>query len=198
MKESTNPLSVFSKQQQTELAMLHSVLSDDTSYLWNPCEPAAAAYLDRLEEASETDDLLEDAFQSQWDSVAKQAEQIWSTTTSDLATSLIQQFESRMPVHLLTQLAAKAQAVSNSGLALMDQLVDCAQAIVVGWEADDLQVMARPLAMAMRDGQGEAVDMTMRSVQQADWDSLSELEQARLVLAIARHALDEIAQEAKS
>lgn len=198
MKESTNPVPALSNQQRTELEMLHSVLTEDTSYLWNPHEPHASAYLDKIEEASEVGELFEDAFESQWSKLATQAEQLWSSQSSALAASLIQRFQSRMPTQLLTQLAAKVQDVSNSGLVLIDQLVDCAQDIVVGWEVDDLQVMARPLAMAMRDGQGEIVDMTLRSVQQTDWDNLSELEQARLVLAIARYALDEIAQEAES
>ncbi|MEO1299986.1 MAG: hypothetical protein AAFW75_30290 [Cyanobacteria bacterium J06636_16] len=195
MKESTGSVPSLPKQQQIELEMLHSVLDDDASYLWNPSDPANTAYLDNLEDAFAAGDLSEDTFKSQWSRVSQQAEQLWNNQPSALAAALIQRFESRMPTQLIAQLAAKAQAVSSSGLAMADQLVDCVQAVVTGWEVDDLQVMARPLAMAMRDSRGEILDVALRSVRQTDWNNLSDLEQARLTLAIARHALDEIAKE---
>ena len=198
MNESTNPVSALSNEQQIELAMLHSVLSEDASYLWNPSDPANSASLDKLEDAFATGDLSEDIFKSQWSQVLQQAEGLWSSPSPALAVSLIQQFESRMPARLITQLAAKAQEVSNNGLALMDQLVDCVQDILTGWDPDDLQVMARPLALAMRDGHGEILDVALRSVRQTDWENLSDLERARLTLAIARYALDEIAQDAEN
>ncbi|MEM9005290.1 MAG: hypothetical protein AAGE59_17425 [Cyanobacteria bacterium P01_F01_bin.86] len=198
MKESTNPVSSLSQQQRIELDMLHSVLNEDASYLWNPADPASTAYLGKLEEAFASGDLSEDVYNSQWSKISQQAEQLWSSSSPVLATLLIQRFESRMPAQVLTQLAAKAQDVSSSGLAVIDQLVNCAQDILAGWETDDLQVMARPLAFAMRDGHGEILDVALRSVRQTDWDNLSDLERARLTLAIARYALDEIAQEAES
>ncbi|MGF1523934.1 MAG: hypothetical protein ACFBSF_16575 [Leptolyngbyaceae cyanobacterium] len=196
MKESTGPVPSLPKQQQIELEMLHSVLDDDASYLWNPSDPTSTVYLDKLEDAFAAGDLSGDIFKSQWSRISQQAEQLWGNQSSTLAISLIQQFESRMPAQLIAQIAAKAQEVSDGGLALVDQLVDCVQVVVSGWEVDDLQVMARPLAMAMRDSRGEILDIALRSVRQTDWDNLSDLEQARLTLAIARHALDEIAKEA--
>ena len=196
MKESTGPVPSTSKQQQIELEMLHSVLDKDASYLWNPSDLANTNYLDKLEDIFASGDLSEDIFKSQWSRVSQQAEQLWSNSSSALVKSLIQEFESRMPSQLIAQLATKAQEVSTNGLELVDQLVDCVQAVVTGWNVDDLQVMARPLAMAMRDGRSEILNVALRSVRQTDWDNLSDLEQARLTLAIARHALDEIAKEA--
>jgi hypothetical protein len=79
-------------------------------------------------------------------------------------------------------------------LALVDQLVESVQTVLTDWETDDLQVMARPLAFSMRGGQEEVLEVLLQSVRQTDWEALSELEQARLSLAIARYALGELAQ----
>ena len=97
-----------------------------------------------------------------------------------------------MPAHLLQTLAASTQVVASDSGALINQLVTAAQSVLTGWDADDLNVMARPLAMAMRSGQEEILEVTLRSVRQTDWADLSEVEQARLSLAIARYALNEL------
>jgi hypothetical protein len=100
-----------------------------------------------------------------------------------------------MPQNLLNQLAANVQTAAQSGNALIDQLVASAQTVLSGWEADDLQVMARPPAMAMRGGQEEILDVTLQSIRQVDWEELSEVEQARLSLVVARYALGELSSE---
>lgn len=193
MKESTNPVPSLSHQKRIELELLHAVLvNGDAAYPWTPADPATSAYFDNLEATLVPDLDSEATSEAQWRSLAQKAEQLWANHSPSLATVLIQQFGARMPSHLLTQLATTAQRVSEDGLALIDQLVTCASDVVNGWNADDLRVMARPLAMAMRDGQGEIMDLTLRSVRQTHWDDLSEIEQARLSLAIARYALKEV------
>ncbi|NER82142.1 MAG: hypothetical protein F6K42_21795 [Leptolyngbya sp. SIO1D8] len=194
MNESINSVSSLSLQNGIELEMLHAVLDNETAYPWNLADPAAASYLDKLEAAFEPGDLSEDIFASQWHQLSQQAEQLWASQGVSLAAVLIRQFESRMPTQLLTRLAASVEAGAQNSEALIDQLVSSVQDILQGWDADDLQVMARPLAMAMRDGHGEVVDLTLQSVRQTDWENLSEVEQARLSLAIARYALGEVSQ----
>ncbi|MEO1094943.1 MAG: hypothetical protein AAFX01_08585 [Cyanobacteria bacterium J06638_28] len=198
MKESTNPVSSLSHEQLTELELLHSVLDDGGNYPWDVYHSSSTAYFDQLETTLGDDEFSANTFVSQWQQISQQAAQLWSETPSSLTTLLAQRFEMRMPASLLTQLAAKAQEASDSGKVLLDQLVDCAQTVLTGWAADDLQVMARPLALAMRDGHGEVLDATLRSVRPLEWQDLSEIEQARLSLAIARYALDEISQQIDS
>lgn len=196
MNESTDSMSLPSDQQRTELDMLYAVLNNEDSYLWNPHDPTAAAYLDKLEATFEADASAGDGFDSQWHRLAQQAEQLWSSSTPDLAERLNQQFSTRMPATVLTRLATKAQAVSGSSQALMDQLVACVQDVMVSWDAGDLQVMARPLAYAMRDRHEQSpIDRMIGSVREADWDSLSDVERARLTLAASRYALDAIAED---
>ncbi|MBE7382207.1 MAG: hypothetical protein F6J95_012450 [Leptolyngbya sp. SIO1E4] len=198
MNESINPVSSLSHKNRIEQEMLHAILVDEAVYPWNPADPATTAYLDQLEATFEPGNLSEDIFESQWRRLSQQAEQLWSSHTNSLAVSLIQKFESRMPIQLLRQLAANVEAATNSGQTLMDQLVNCVQDVVQGWDPEDLRVMARPLAMAMRDGHGEVLEVTLRSIQQTEWDNLSEVEQARLSLAIARYALGEVSQQSES
>lgn len=198
MKESTNPVSSLSHEQLTELELLHSVLDDGGNYPWSVHNPSSVAYFNQLETTLEDDALSEKNLVSQWQQVSQQAERLWSSAPTSLVMLLAQQFETRMPASLLTQLANRAQEVSDNGQALLDQLVDCAQTVLVGWAADDLQVMARPLALAMRDGHGEVLEATLHSIRPLEWQSLSEIEQARLSLAIARYALDEISHQTDS
>ncbi|MEM7648548.1 MAG: hypothetical protein AAF283_05190 [Cyanobacteria bacterium P01_A01_bin.70] len=191
MNESTNPVSNLTPQQQIEQELLHSLLNQEEAYPWNLYDPATPQYLDGLEQASEAT-LLDEALDSKWPQVSQLAAQLWESPTQSLLATLTQKFGARMPAHLLQTLAASTQVVASDSGALIDQLVTAAQSVLTGWDADDLNVMARPLAMAMRSGQEEILEVTLRSVRQTDWADLSEVEQARLSLAIARYALNEL------
>ncbi|MDA0866889.1 MAG: hypothetical protein O2890_10810 [Cyanobacteria bacterium] len=93
-----------------------------------------------------------------------------------------------MPADLLGQIAERVQAIAENGRPLLDQLVAAVDDSLTGWDAGDLRVIARPMAMAMRDGHGDIVEATLNSIRpDADWDALSDLEKARLSLAIARY-----------
>lgn len=191
MNESTNPVSNLTPQQQIEQELLHSLLNQEEAYPWNLYDPATPQYLEGLEQASEAT-LLDEALDSKWQQVSQLAAQLWESPTQSLLATLTQKFGARMPAHLLQTLAASTQVVASDSGALIDQLVTAAQSVLTGWDADDLNVMARPLAMAMRSGQEEILEATLRSVRQTDWAALSEVEQARLSLAIARYALNEL------
>ena len=196
MKESNNLGSELTNQQRLELELLHSILDEDTAtYPWNPYDPAAIAYLNQLESDFASGELSDEEFSSQWSQVSQIAETLWAEPSESLLAALAQKFGSRMPQNLLNQLAANVQTAAQSGNALIDQLVASAQTVLSGWEADDLQVMARPLAMAMRGGQEEILDVTLQSIRQVDWEELSEVEQARLSLVVARYALGELSDE---
>jgi hypothetical protein len=190
MHESTNPKAAIDQQRCLELALLQSVLDDEVSYPWNPTDPDAIAHADQLQ--SELGELSEDDFDSQWSQVAQLATHLWETPADSLVDALTHKFGDRMPRQLLTQLATAVQTTAQNSSALIDQLVTSAQTVLTDWATDDLQVMARPLAMAMRGGHAEIVDVTLQSIRPVDWEELSAIEQARLSLAIARYALDEV------
>ena len=64
--------------------MLYRILSDDTSYPWDPAEPAAANYFDTIETPDELCDLLKDS-ESQWLQLLRQLESRWENETNNLS-----------------------------------------------------------------------------------------------------------------
>ncbi len=106
--------------------------------------------------------------------------QLWA---DDLATVLMRKFVT-VPQNVLKAIALKAEKMSTASGELADQLINCVQDALPTWAEDDLRVFARPLAYAMR-GEEEKVEPSSK-----DWAGLSEIEQAKLTLAIAKYAID--------
>ncbi len=104
----------------------------------------------------------------------------------------MQKFALRMPENLLAAIAQQAQSVVSSSLSLADQLVHCVEDVLPTFAAEDLQVLARPLAFAMR-GEAEVKpwEAVLQNARPVSWEALSEIEQARISLAIARYAIAE-------
>ncbi len=75
---------------------------------------------------------------------------------------------------------------------LADQMVECVLDILPQWAEEDLQVLARPLAYAMRDANPSGVELVMAT--RRPWAGLlSEIERARVSLAVARYAISQLA-----
>jgi hypothetical protein len=101
---------------------------------------------------------------------------------------LAQKFAARVPQDILKTIAQKAYKTVTSPLPLAERLVNCVQDALPSWDMDDLLVLARPLAYAMRNA--EANDpVAQQSMLSTQWSDLSEVEQARLSLVIAHYAL---------
>lgn len=176
--------------------LLTSILSSEAVYPWQPLE--AEGYLTQLE--AEFDALVEDevdaAIAAGWQTFSAQiADLAPSPSGGDLAQPAgaildqIRQFQDRLPIGLLQSLAASATALARSGQPLIDQLVTCVNDLLPAWDAADLAVLARPLAYSLRDGRGEIVDLSLRAIPTTTWDNLSDVDQARLTLAIASVAI---------
>lgn len=106
--------------------------------------------------------------------------QLWA---DDLATVLMRKFVT-VPQNVLKAIAMKAEGLSTASGELADQLITCVQEALPSWAEDDLRVFARPYAYAMR-GEEEKVEPSSK-----DWAGLSEIEQAKLTLEIAKYAID--------
>lgn len=171
--------------------LLANVVNPQSSYPWDVADPATDDYFAAIDESLD-DPAVEAAIAAGWQRFSVQLETLWGTSdsvTEQITHRLMDQFQARMPADILAQIAAQAADLSRQGQALIDQLVVCASTILPTWDADDLAVLARPLAFALRDGQGEMLDLTLRTLPQTHWEALSEIEQARLTLAIATVAL---------
>lgn len=158
------------------------------SYPWNPANPASEAFFNTLEQEFALEMSEQDVAQRS-QAFFHQVDQLFSATT--LQTSLAHKFAT-VPQDLLNAIARHAQQVAQTSVALADQLVQCVQAVLPEWAEDDLQVLARPLAYAMRGDDNNVVDSALNNIRPVAWEELSETEQARLSLAIARYALGKI------
>lgn len=175
-----------------ELELLHSILDPNPCYPWNPYTPESEAYLAALE-AQWDESGTTDAIVLGWQALSDQLDTLWPTQPVDRVAALVkvlsQQFSAAIPEDVLGTLAGQAIALMNTGRPLMEQLVQSVQSVLTGWDTEDLEVLARPLAFSLRDGRGDILGLYVRSSHPADWETLSELEKARLSLAIASVAL---------
>ncbi|MGA7933955.1 MAG: hypothetical protein WCA35_10445 [Kovacikia sp.] len=164
------------------------------AYPWNTIDPEAEEFFTELEQGFPSDIWSADELASRSSKFFSYADQLWSATT--LQNSLAQKFNTRMPQELLLAIANRAHQLISSSQSLAEQLVDCVQDLLPNFAAEDLQVLARPLAYAMRNGESHrAVESTLEKVRLLKWEELSEIEQARLSLAIARTALTELEEK---
>ncbi|NES22990.1 MAG: hypothetical protein F6K41_29740 [Symploca sp. SIO3E6] len=174
----------------TQLELLEALLQvQDEHYPWNPAELEAQDYFEELEQGFSREpwqDEEEIAGASQ--EFFKQLHQCWASpltpATDSLQALLSEQFDINIPQVWLEAIANKAQEIFSTKISLVEQLVLCVQPLLPNWTKDDLLVLARPLAYAMRGG--------TEPVKAAEWTELSQMEQVRLSLAVASLALTQL------
>jgi hypothetical protein len=193
---------------QANLDLLKLIWAEDVKFPWNPADPEAEACLADLEAQVAAVGWTEEDFASSAQAVAVTLDQAWSrlataestgSTGSSVSLNAIatsfQDEATRARLNLVPQqvidvIFRRAQQMLDANLSLAEQLVACVQESLPGWGNDDLQVLARPLAYAMRDSGDTAIlESALKTVRCIDWTELSGVEQARLSLAIARYAL---------
>jgi hypothetical protein len=194
------PVSPF--QAQAELELLQLILEESICYPWDPTEPEAEAYFDALEQEVLLAGWTNEELSEQGKALSTHLDQAWSTVLTspqvqaaeDIAVSsvcdkLLKQFAAQVPQQLLEGIVQRARQAIETNLGLADKLVQCVQDSLPNWAEEDLQVLARPFAYAMRGAETEMLEAALRSVRCAAWTELSGIEQARLSLAIARYAI---------
>lgn len=154
------------------------------SYPWDPSLPESCDFFNHLDATSPLNAFAEADIDQQAISFFNQLDQLWDVS---LEAVLARKFAT-VPQAILSTIAQQAEQLQQQGANLIDQLAQCVQSALPQWEIEDLQVLARPLACAMR-GAGQDVVLLKR-----DWQTLSATEQAKLSLAIARYAIDELNQ----
>lgn len=176
-------------QTQVEMELLATIVQTDVAYPWNPAQLESESYLTALEEEFALSDSFSDSDIAQKSQVLfAQLEQVWLTTA--LQKSLREKF-ARVPQDFLTRIAQSVQNATVKYQSLADQMVECVLDILPQWAEEDLQVLARPLAYAMREVDTEGAELVMAT--RRPWAQLSEIEQARVSLAVARYAISQLA-----
>jgi len=168
--------------------------SEEIVYPWNPAEPEAEVYFSELEQDFEREGWLDGEINQRSQQLFSHLDACWTTIpdADELKASLFEKFATRIPQDWLEAIAQKAHQMASSSLSLADQLVECVQELLPNWAEEDLLVVARPFAYAMRGTPDAAVDNTLSTVKQPEWTKLSAREQAQLTMAIARYAIAQL------
>ncbi|MDX2212574.1 MAG: hypothetical protein SFY66_04715 [Oculatellaceae cyanobacterium bins.114] len=199
--DSTRP-SFLPFQAQAELELLQLILHADTPYPWNPAELGTDAYFADLEQEVIATGWMAEEIAVQGKALAAHVDQIWSaiapveqTTMRSLMNQLFERCAAQIPQQFLEDIVQHAHQVVAVNSSLADKLVMCVQDLLPSWGEDDLQVLARPFAYAMRGADTETLETTLNSLRHTPWDELSSIEQARLSLAIARYAIAQLSTD---
>lgn len=193
---------------QVELELLQVLLEpEDDAYPWNPAAEEAEAYFTEIDRQFAMQDLLEEELNTRAESFYGKLDSLWSevtqsshykcNTSSSIFTSLQETlhttFAAKIPHGWLDAIAQKASEIFASQQSMGEQLVECAQAVLPNWGADDLAIFARPYAYAMRSSsEPQNMAAIINKVENQDWANLSEIEQAKLSVAIAYYALKQL------
>jgi hypothetical protein len=191
----------------THLELLEALLeAEDSAYPWNPSQPEADDYFGNAESQSKIQDLLDEELTARSQSFYNQLDTLWSSVSAkqhyncnidvsfvaQLKENIQKQIAAKIPSELIAQITEKAAEIFNLQQSMGEQLVSCIQAVLPGWGSDDLTVLARPFAYAMRNSEAQNLETVLNKVGEQDWQNLSDIEQARISVAIAYYALRQI------
>jgi hypothetical protein len=181
--DGTDPLTQLQKD-----FLITAMESEATIYPWEPSQAETEEYFARQQQDFSLDNILAAAeLETKSASLFSHLDQCWQSLAQAevMKQGLIDRFRG-VPSAWLEAIATTAQEIHQQGYSLQDKLVNCVQSLLSQWSEEDLQVLARPLAYAMRSNEPE--EQTFTGV----WENLSPVEQARWGLAIAKAALQEM------
>lgn len=184
-----------------DLELLEALLvSEDTVYPWNPADAASEAYFDDLEQQFNWQDFSASKLMESANNFYHNLDKIWGQTaaeTENIRNNIVNYLQKALsnaflviPEVLLTEIAQKATVVLMVEKSAREKLVECVQTLLPNWDRDDLLVLARPFAYYMRSSEPDKLTSVIKDLENRDWSNLSEIEQAKISLAIANYALE--------
>ena len=190
----------------TDLELLSTLLeAEDNTYPWNPADEYSEEYFCELEKQFPMQDVLDEEITELSRSFYNQIDTLWSqnlntqyykcntklSVVTNVKENLLSVFAAQVPQDWLEKIALEATNTFKSKDSLGEKLVKCVQAVLPQWAAEDLNVIARPYAFAMRDGE-TSTKSALKSLNERKWSNLTEIEQAKVSLLVASHALQEL------
>lgn len=179
---------------QAEAELMDCLLAPSTAnYPWNPADPDTESYYHQTDGEFSLDDWSDEEISQKSQSFFTNIHSCWDDAAiakpaiSPVA-ALTAKFGTRVPQQWLSKIAANVSNLAASNLEPVEQLVQSVQDLLSNWATDDLLVMARPYAYAMRCNPG--VNNPENIVRHLDWAELSEVEQAKFTILIAQYAID--------
>lgn len=188
-----------------DLDLLETLLEpEDATYPWNPADEESEVYFQQLEQQFAVQDWLQTELTARSPDFYHHLDTLWSGITScdnnttnqgvvdHLQENLHNTFATSVPQIWLQAIGQKASEIFASQQSIGEQLVECVRTVLPNWEVEDLLVLARPFAYAMRGSEQQNAVSVMHNVNNQDWTGLSEIEQAKVSLAIAYYALTQL------
>jgi hypothetical protein len=179
---------------EVQAQLIDSLLAPSTTtYPWNPAEPATADYYLETDRQFSLDNWSDAEITQRSRSFFAQIQSCWANSPTPVLelsplAALIEKFGDRVPQQWLAQIAENVSCLATNQLEPIDRLVQSVQDLLPNWAAEDLLVIARPYAYAMRGDTGvNDIDNIVRPLA---WTELSELERAKLTIAIAQAAIN--------
>jgi hypothetical protein len=182
-------------ESEVQAQLIDSLLASSTiTYPWNPTDPDTADYYLETDRHFSLDNWSDAEITQRSRSFFAQIQSCWANSPaavleiSPLA-ALIEKFGARVPQQWLAQIADRVSCLATQQLEPIDRLIQSVQDLLPNWAAEDLLVIARPYAYAMRGDTG--VNNVDNIVRPLEWTELSELERAKLTIAIAQAAIND-------
>ncbi len=180
---------------EAEAELMDCLLAAPTvNYPWNPADPDTNDYFTESDRHFSLDDWSDEEIAHSSQAFFATVQSCWETVSTEPELSplaaITAKFGARVPQQWLAQIATNVSTLANSNLEPVEQLVQSVGDLLSNWATDDLLVMARPYAYAMRCNPG--VDNPDKIVRPLEWSDLSELERAKLTILIAQCAIDSL------
>jgi hypothetical protein len=207
MINDTNGSDTFNALAAMELELLEALLEpDDAVYPWNPADDESEAYFSELEQQFAMQDWLDEDLSTTSSDFYDTLDHLWSAVSTNsqaesqthqgvvdsLQMNLNSVFAHTVPQTLLQAIAKKAVVSFSPEKSLAEQIVQCVQSVLPSWDVDDLFVLARPFAYAMRSQESPEVMSHISRLQNQEWLTLSEIEKAKVSVAIASYAFQQL------
>ncbi|MBN3960863.1 hypothetical protein [Nostoc sp. NMS8] len=191
---------------QIDLELLEALLEpEDATYPWNPGDDESEAYFQELEQQFGMDDLQGVELTRRSQDFYGHLDTLWAGITTpeyndtrqqvvvlNLQQILLTNFAACVPQTLLNTIATKAAEIFAARQLISEQLVECVQTVLPAWETEDLLVLARPFAYAMRSSESQNAASALSNLQNSEWTALSEVDKAKVSLAIASYAFTQL------
>ena len=188
-------LSVKNENSQDLLNQYYKELVDDlllhdSIYPWDVKESETEEYINNLE-TQFSDNWTNQELENKAQSFFSRLNQCWDTNLNcNINNVLSQQFGSLIPHNLLENISVEINKVIALNINPMERLIQCVKPLLSGWSEVDLQVFARPLVYAMRGDFEPEKDIVNSLMENKKWQDLSEVEKAKVTLAIAQYSLE--------
>ncbi|MUL36157.1 hypothetical protein [Gloeocapsopsis dulcis] len=180
-----------------QLDLLAALLSsENATYPWNPADPEAVIYFEEQDQLA-IELLSEEEIKARSQHLYSKLEQVWDKATPNWNNSFDNvscrrdwqnHFITFVPQSWLEAIAHQAQQVFPTESSLAEKLVECVCGLLPSLVEEDLLVLACPFAATTRNAKQESENV-ISHLQHRKWDELSEIEQAKASLAIARYTL---------